>query len=85
LIAIFDADFLPPKDFLQKTISYFADGHIGMVQTKWGHINKNSSLLTSLQAIALDGHFSIEQTGRNSAVILSTSMVQVASGERNVL
>jgi hypothetical protein len=56
-----------------------------MVQTKWGHINKNSSLLTSLQAIALDGHFSIEQTGRNSAVILSTSMVQVASGERNVL
>lgn len=67
LIAIFDADFLPQKDFLQKTIPYFADEHIGMVQTKWGHINKNSSLLTSLQAIALDGHFSIEQTGRNAA------------------
>ncbi len=67
LIAIFDADFLPQKDFLKKTIPYFGDEHIGMVQTKWGHINKNASLLTSLQAIALDGHFSIEQTGRNAA------------------
>jgi len=67
LIAIFDADFLPSKDFLQKTTPYFEDQHVGMVQTKWGHINKNSSLLTSLQAIALDGHFSIEQTGRNAA------------------
>ena len=66
-IAIFDADFLPPKDFLEKTIPYFADKQIGMVQTKWSHINKNASLLTALQAIALDGHFSIEQTGRNSA------------------
>ena len=67
LIAIFDADFLPSKDFLQKTTPYFMDQYVGMVQTKWGHINKNSSLLTSLQAIALDGHFSIEQTGRNAA------------------
>jgi cellulose synthase/poly-beta-1,6-N-acetylglucosamine synthase-like glycosyltransferase len=67
MIAIFDADFLPPKDFLHKTIPYFEDTEIGMVQTKWGHINKNSSLITSLQSIALDGHFSIEQTGRNAA------------------
>lgn len=67
LVAIFDADFLPPEDFLQKTTTYFEDERVGMVQTKWGHINKSSSLLTSLQAIALDGHFSIEQKGRNSA------------------
>ena len=67
MVAIFDADFLPPKDFLQKTIPYFQDECVGMVQTKWGHVNENSSLLTRLQAIALDGHFSIEQTGRNSA------------------
>ncbi len=67
LIAIFDADFLPPKDFLHNTVPHFADESIGMVQTKWGHINKNASLLTRLQAMALDGHFSIEQTGRNDA------------------
>ncbi len=65
-IAIFDSDFLPSKDFLKRTMPFFADSSIGMVQTKWGHINKNASLLTSLQAIALDGHFSIEQTGRNT-------------------
>ncbi|MEO7393363.1 MAG: glycosyltransferase, partial [Chitinophagaceae bacterium] len=65
--AIFDADFLPAKDFLQKTIFYFSDPSVGMVQTKWGHINKQSSLLANLQAIALDGHFSVEQRGRNDA------------------
>ncbi|MBA4141091.1 MAG: glycosyltransferase [Segetibacter sp.] len=67
LISIFDADFLPSKDFLKKTLPFFNAADVGMVQTKWGHINKHSSLLTSLQAIALDGHFSIEQTGRNAA------------------
>jgi cellulose synthase/poly-beta-1,6-N-acetylglucosamine synthase-like glycosyltransferase len=67
LIAIFDADFLPTKDFLQKTIPYFSDDRVGMVQSKWGHINKEASVFTHLQAIALDGHFSIEQTGRNAA------------------
>lgn len=66
-LAVFDADFLPAKDFLKKTIPYFADESIGMVQTKWGHINKDASLLAKLQAIALDGHFSIEQQGRNAA------------------
>ncbi len=67
LIAIFDADFLPPKDFLHNTIPFFKDRQVGMVQTKWGHINKHASLFTSLQALALDGHFSIEQSGRNAA------------------
>lgn len=65
-IAIFDADFLPPKDFLLKTIPYFEDESIGVVQTKWEHLNKNFNLLTRLLSIALDAHFSIEQKGRNS-------------------
>jgi cellulose synthase/poly-beta-1,6-N-acetylglucosamine synthase-like glycosyltransferase len=66
-LAVFDADFIPSKDFLKKTIQFFVNDSIGMVQTKWGHINKESSLLAKLQAIALDGHFSIEQQGRNAA------------------
>ncbi len=65
--AVFDADFLPSKDFLQKTLAYFSDASVGMVQTKWAHINNETSLLAKLQAIALDGHFSIEQQGRNAA------------------
>jgi cellulose synthase/poly-beta-1,6-N-acetylglucosamine synthase-like glycosyltransferase len=65
-LAVFDADFLPSKDFLKKTIPFFANASIGMVQTKWGHINKEMSLLAKLQAIALDGHFSIEQQGRHA-------------------
>ncbi len=66
-LAVFDADFIPSKDFLQKTIPFFVNPTIGMVQTKWGHINKESSWLAKLQAMALDGHFSIEQRGRNAA------------------
>ncbi len=66
-IAVFDADFLPSKNFLKKTIPFFIEPQTGMVQTKWSHINKETSLLASLQAIALDGHFSIEQQGRNAA------------------
>jgi len=67
LIAIFDADFIPPKDFLRKTTPYFKNEEIGVVQTRWGHVNKNYSLLTKLQAFGLDAHFSIEQSGRNKA------------------
>ncbi len=65
-IAIFDADFIPCTDFLLSTLPYFEDSKIGMVQTKWGHLNRNYSLLTRLQAFALDAHFSVEQIGRNS-------------------
>jgi len=64
-IAIFDADFLPRIDFLIQTVPYFIDEKIGMVQTKWGHLNRNYSLLTKLQAFGLDAHFSVEQVGRN--------------------
>jgi cellulose synthase/poly-beta-1,6-N-acetylglucosamine synthase-like glycosyltransferase len=67
LIAVFDADFIPDPDFLDKTISYFSDENIGVVQTRWGHINKNYSLLTRLQAFGLDAHFTVEQAGRNAA------------------
>lgn len=65
LIAVFDADFVPGEDFLEQTVPYFADPKTGMVQTRWGHINRDYSLLTSLQAFALDAHFTVEQIGRN--------------------
>lgn len=65
-IAIFDADFLPKTDWLQNTIPYFKDNEIGVVQTRWGHINRNYSILTKIQAFALDAHFTLEQVGRNS-------------------
>ncbi len=66
-IAIFDADFIPKKDFLKKTLSYFTNEKIGMVQTRWEHLNSEYSILTKAQALALDGHFVIEQTVRNKA------------------
>jgi len=66
-IAIFDADFIPKKDFLKKTLRYFTSEKTGMVQTRWEHLNENFSVLTKIQALALDGHFVIEQTVRNRA------------------
>jgi len=66
-IAIFDADFLPNPSFIEKTIHHFKENSIGMVQTKWDHINPKYSILTRLQAFALNAHFSIEQRGRNEA------------------
>jgi cellulose synthase/poly-beta-1,6-N-acetylglucosamine synthase-like glycosyltransferase len=65
-IAIFDADFIPRKDFLRKTLSFFGD-NVGMVQTRWEHLNSDYSILTKAQALALDGHFVIEQSVRNKA------------------
>jgi cellulose synthase/poly-beta-1,6-N-acetylglucosamine synthase-like glycosyltransferase len=64
-IAIFDADFIPPKDILQNVVHYFSDDKIGMVQVRWDHLNRDASLLTKSQAIFLDGHFVIEHTARN--------------------
>lgn len=63
-IAIFDADFIPPSDFLLKTIDYFTDPEVGIVQTRWGHLNQDYSLLTKAQSILLDGHFVVEQPTR---------------------
>lgn len=65
-IAIFDSDFLPKKDWLKRTVLYFKDPEIGVVQTRWSHINRNYSILTKIQAFALDAHFTLEQVGRNS-------------------
>lgn len=65
-IAIFDSDFLPKKDWLKRTVPYFKNPKIGVVQTRWGHINRDYSVLTKIQAFALDAHFTLEQVGRNS-------------------
>jgi cellulose synthase/poly-beta-1,6-N-acetylglucosamine synthase-like glycosyltransferase len=65
-IAVFDADFLPQKDWLLQTVPYFKNAQIGVVQTRWGHINRDYSTLTKIQAFALDAHFTLEQVGRNS-------------------
>jgi cellulose synthase/poly-beta-1,6-N-acetylglucosamine synthase-like glycosyltransferase len=67
-IAIFDADFVPDKDWLQKTMPHFEGNlEVGVVQTRWGHLNKSYSLLTELQAFGLNGHFAAEQGGRNAS------------------
>jgi cellulose synthase/poly-beta-1,6-N-acetylglucosamine synthase-like glycosyltransferase len=66
-IAIFDADFTPTSDFLRRTIPYFTNPQVGMVQARWGHINQDYSLLTKIQSILLDGHFVLEHGSRNRA------------------
>jgi cellulose synthase/poly-beta-1,6-N-acetylglucosamine synthase-like glycosyltransferase len=63
-IAIFDADFIPPADFLRRTVPYFTDQKLAMVQTRWSYINRNYSALTEVAAILLDGHFVIEHSAR---------------------
>src|SRR4051812_20478925 len=64
-IAIFDADFIPPQDFLLKTLPHFENPKVGMVQARWGHINQDYSLLTKIQSILLDAHFVLEHGARN--------------------
>ena len=64
-IAIFDADFLPEPDWLKKTIHYFTNREVGVVQTRWKHLNRNYGILTKVLGMALDHHFTIEQVGRN--------------------
>src|SRR5262245_60519891 len=66
-VAIFDADFIPTTDFLTRTVPFFTDPQIAMVQARWGHINQEYSLLTKIQSILLDGHFVLEHGGRNRA------------------
>lgn len=65
-IAIFDADFLPKSDWLRATIPHFKKPNIGVVQTRWSHLNRDFSILTQVQAFALDAHFTLEQVGRNT-------------------
>ena len=66
-VAIFDADFVPPRDWVMKVIHHFAQPEIGMVQTRWTHLNRNYSFLTRVEAILLDGHFVLEHGGRSRA------------------
>jgi len=63
-VAIFDADFIPPADFLRRTVPYFVDQKLAMVQTRWSYINRHYSALTEVEAILLDGHFVIEHSSR---------------------
>jgi cellulose synthase/poly-beta-1,6-N-acetylglucosamine synthase-like glycosyltransferase len=65
LLCVFDADFVPERDFLERLVPHFQDPEIGMVQARWDHLNREDSLLTQVQAILLDGHFAIEHTARH--------------------
>ncbi len=65
LIAVFDADFIPSRAFLRQLVPYFSDDRVGMVQSRWGHVNRDYCMLTRLQAMFLDGHFILEHTARN--------------------
>ncbi len=70
-IAVLDADFVPQPDFLQRTLAFLVSNpKIGMVQTRWGHLNPDDNALTKGQALALDGHFVVEQTARSRAGLL---------------
>lgn len=89
-MAIFDADFVPPKDFLMRTIHHFTDPEVGMVQTRWTYLNRDYNLLTEVQAMLLDGHFVLEHNARygagtffnfnGTAGILRRKMIDAAGG-----
>lgn len=90
IVAIFDADFVPPPDFLERTIQHFADPQVGMVQTRWGYLNRHYNVLTEVQAMLLDGHFVLEHVARyggglffnfnGTAGLLRRSMIDDAGG-----
>ncbi len=89
-IAIFDADFVPPKDFLKRTVDFFTDPQVGVVQTRWSYLNKEYSVLTQVEAMLLDGHFVLEHGARcgsglffnfnGTAGILRRAMIDDAGG-----
>lgn len=64
LVAMFDADFIPQPSFLRDIVDHFADEKVGMVQTRWAHINRDANLLTQIQALMLDGHHLVENCAR---------------------
>jgi cellulose synthase/poly-beta-1,6-N-acetylglucosamine synthase-like glycosyltransferase len=90
IVAIFDADFVPPPDFLHRTIHFFTDPKVGMVQTRWAYLNRHYNLLTEIQAMLLDGHFVLEHVARSggglffnfngTAGLLRRSMIDEAGG-----
>jgi cellulose synthase/poly-beta-1,6-N-acetylglucosamine synthase-like glycosyltransferase len=90
LIAIFDADFIPPQDFLTRTVHFFADPKVGVVQTRWSYLNRDYNLLTEVEAMLLDAHFVLEHGARcggglffnfnGTAGILRRAMIDDAGG-----
>jgi cellulose synthase/poly-beta-1,6-N-acetylglucosamine synthase-like glycosyltransferase len=90
LVAVFDADFCPPADFLTRTVHYFADETVGVVQTRWSYLNREYNFLTEVEAMLLDGHFILEHGARSTAGyffnfngtagILRKSMIEDAGG-----
>ncbi len=90
LIAVFDADFLPPRDFLERTVHYFSDSNVGVVQTRWSYLNRHYNLLTEVEGMLLDAHFVLEHGARcggglffnfnGTAGILRRSMIDDAGG-----
>ena len=66
-VAVFDADFCPPPDFLTRTIHHFADPKVGVVQTRWSYLNRDYNFLTEVEAMLLDGHFILEHGARSRA------------------
>ncbi len=89
-IAVFDADFIPPTDFLLRTIHHFADSKVGVVQTRWSYLNRHYSFLTEVEAMLLDGHFVLEHGARSraglffnfngTAGVLRRTMIEDAGG-----
>ena len=80
-VAIFDADFVPPQEWVMQVIHHFAEPEIGMVQTRWTHLNRDYSFMTQVEAILLDGHFVLEHGGRSRArASSSTSTARPACG-----
>ena len=90
LVAVFDADFCPPSEFLLRTVHYFADPTVGVVQTRWSYLNRDYNFLTEVEAMLLDGHFILEHGARSragyffnfngTAGILRTKMIDDAGG-----
>ncbi|MGC2659434.1 MAG: glycosyltransferase family 2 protein, partial [Bryobacteraceae bacterium] len=89
-VAIFDADFIPPADFLMRTVHFFADPEVGVVQTRWSYLNKEFNILTQVEAMLLDGHFVLEHGARcgaglffnfnGTAGVLRRTMIEDAGG-----
>ncbi len=89
-VAIFDADFIPPSDFLMRTVHHFADPKVGVVQTRWSYLNKDYNFLTEVEAMLLDGHFILEHGARSrsglffnfngTAGIIRVAMIEDAGG-----
>src|SRR6185437_3028421 len=85
LIAMFDADFVPSPDWLMKVVHHFSDPKIGMVQTRWTHLNRDYSFLTQVEAILLDGHFVLEHGGRSRSGVFFNFNGTAGMWRRNVI